>query len=110
MSIIYFCLFYLLAAMQDRRLRRDPLVKVEQPNLAIALGISNKVGSIVWIAYMIIYSVKVAWWAGFALAGISLLATLIFGFIIRITGDLIWSYIGFCWPVLAYLAFSTMPK
>jgi len=67
-------------------------------------------GMITGLVFLVIYAVKVIWWAPFVLLGISILFTIIGVLIENLVGKFSLSFIGFiALPIFAFLMFKTIP-
>lgn len=107
LNILYYCIFTMFLYYQQLHLRD---FHGSSKVFELVLSVSVLVGMITGLAFLVIYGVKVIWWAPFILLGISILFTMIGAFIESLLGGFTLSLVGFmALPTFAFLMFKSIP-
>lgn len=107
LNIIYFCLFGMFLYYQQLHVRD---FHGSSKVFEFVLSVFVFAGMITGLVFLVIYGVKVVWWASFVIFGISILFIIIGLIIEKLVGKFALSLIGFiALPIFAFLMFKTIP-
>jgi hypothetical protein len=107
LNILYYSFFGIFVYYQQLHVRN---FMGSSKIFEFLLSIFVFAGMITALVFLVIYGIKVVWWAPFVLLSISILFTFIGVIIERIIGKFTMSLIGFvALPILAYLMFKSIP-
>lgn len=108
LNVLYYCLFGIFVYYQQLHLKS---FMGSSHVFQFILSISVFVGFITGLVFLVIYGIKVVWWAPFILLFLSIFFTIIGVFIEKLVGKYTLSLLGFIViPILAYLMFNSIPN
>ena len=108
LNLLYCCLFTMFVFYQQLHLRD---FRGASKTFELVLSVFAFSGMIVGLIYLIIYGIKVIWWAPLVVFIISLAFQFIAFSVERLVGMFSISLIGFIgWPLFAFLMFITIPS
>jgi hypothetical protein len=106
-NVLYYCFFGLFVYYQQLHVKN---FRGSSQIFQTILSLFAFAGMITGLVFLVIYGIKVIWWAPIVLLILSILSTFIGVFIEKLIGKFIISIAGFiAWPILAYLMFKSIP-